>query len=177
MIIDSKDLPLPRLQLTWKQESGLKWNCSYDLLIPVDENDGRNKNNTGCIKVNLGQTEVTGSSPLRTEKDGKRYLNTPFRDGAHAVWDSSSLCIPAFIVYENVAEAIPASDVEEKSGPKVQLETIAPEHQKNVIDNYWMMLRDCERNAKSILDKHMVEGHYRTWNAVTGSDQKPDWVK
>lgn len=65
----------------------------YELVIPLRTMDGRNNKEDGSVndapgwnRILLGQTRVGGASPIR---DGK--VGTPFRDGAHALWDSMAL--------------------------------------------------------------------------------------
>jgi hypothetical protein len=60
----------------------------------------------------------------------------------------------------------------------MQMETIKPSLQANVISSFWMMLKECESNADcddDVLLKHMVEGWYRQWNEMTGDDKQPVW--
>ena len=119
--MELKDLPLPRLQLTWEDLGGGKWHCNYDILIPVEKFDIRNNGpepeyevgaGPGYTEGRLGQTKVTSTQgPLKPEyedgcRTGKTYLDTPFRDGAHAAWDSFTLGIPAFVVYQDRVKAI-----------------------------------------------------------------------
>ena len=116
-----KNLPLPRIQLTWEHVEGNEWRCNYDLLIPIAKNDIRNNGpapdyevggGPGYTAARVGQTKVTSmQGPIKPEYEngrctGKSYLDAPFRDGAHAAWDSFSLGIPAFVVYEDRVKAI-----------------------------------------------------------------------
>ena len=116
-----KDLPLPRLQLTWEHAGESEWHCNYDLLIPLAKYDIRNNGpepdyevggGPGYTKARIGQTKVTSiHGPIKPEYEGgqctgETYLDTPFRDGAHAAWDSFTLGIPAFVVYEERVKAI-----------------------------------------------------------------------
>jgi hypothetical protein len=59
----------------------------------------------------------------------------------------------------------------------MQTESIAKKLQKDFIGSFWSMLRELEEAAENNLDKHFVEGYYRQWNAVTGDDKKPRWMK
>lgn len=114
--MEPKDLPLPRLQLTWEHLGGREWRCNYDLLVPVAKYDLRNNGpepkcvigtGPGYTKANFGHTAVTSSQgPIKQDykngaATGETYLDTPFRDGAHAGWDSFTLGIPAFVVYQD----------------------------------------------------------------------------
>lgn len=61
-----------------------------------------------------------------------------------------------------------------------QLETIAPDLQKDIIGSFWSMLRECEGRADDNDDrvlKHQVEGYYRQWNEMTNMTHEPIWVR
>jgi hypothetical protein len=99
-VFDSKELglPLPRLQLTWIKTGDETYLVRYDMLIPVGKYDIRNEAfESGFCIAPISSTKVTSSSgPIRCGK-----VDKPFRDGAHANWDSDRLGIPAFAVYED----------------------------------------------------------------------------
>ena len=119
--MELKDLPLPRLQLTWEHVMDSEWLCNYDLLIPIAKFDIRNNGpepnyeigaGPGYTQARIGQTKVTSSQgPIKPEyEDGRRtgetYLDAPYRDGSHAAWDSFTLGVPAFVVYRDRVKAI-----------------------------------------------------------------------
>jgi hypothetical protein len=61
----------------------------------------------------------------------------------------------------------------------VQLKTIAPALQEDVISSFWTMLRECESRADDEKDPVLcvwVEGWYRQWNRMTGDDKQPVWL-
>jgi len=67
--------------------------------------------------------------------------------------------------------------------PKVvQLEKIKPSLQKDIIGSFWSMLRTLESSVdefgrdQSVL-KHEIEAYYRQWNAMTGDNKTPFWIK
>jgi hypothetical protein len=113
-----KDLPLPRLQLTWRPtpKDEYSWACDYELLVPLSKFDIRNNGKRGkvgggpgYIKASIGGTRAGyngGRGPLTSVADpsytsGTRFeLDTPFRDGSHAAWDSFRLGFPAYVVLE-----------------------------------------------------------------------------
>lgn len=48
--------------------------------------------------------------------------------------------------------------------------------QQNVMDNYWMMMKECESQADNEKDKVLmvqVEGWYRLWSRVMRRDLPP----
>lgn len=106
---DNLGLPLPRLQLTWQKLDTFDWECHYELLIPVREHDIRNESNRGYIPVPIGKTNVhTGHERGPVMQDGT--LDAPFRDGAHAKWDSDRLGgMPIFVVYGELHRRLPPS--------------------------------------------------------------------
>ena len=77
----------------------------YELVIPLCVLDGRNNKEDGMVndvpgwkRVLLGQTKVGCRSPIL---DGK--VGTPFRDGAHAIWDS--MAMNGLEIYSRYGEA------------------------------------------------------------------------
>lgn len=102
-IINGK-LPAPRLQLRWAPSTlkrGYQWECHYELVLKLDKWDIRAevykgdrllKKRLAELVVPMKEPSVRGSSseyPPCTSGDGKlRYCDTPYRDGAHAKWDS-----------------------------------------------------------------------------------------
>ena len=60
----------------------------------------------------------------------------------------------------------------------MQLETIKKSMQKDIIGSFWLMMRTLETQADNDndnLQKHIVEGLYRQWNAMTDSEYEPRW--
>lgn len=64
----------------------------------------------------------------------------------------------------------------------VQLEKIKPALQKDIISSFWSMLRTLESSVdefgrdQAVL-KHEIEAYYRQWNAMTGDNKRPFWVR
>lgn len=94
-------LPAPRLQLRWRKPTakekkrsfcGCDWTCVYEIVLPLDRHDIRWKKRRPELVKELGRTFVgTDRVPDATE--------SPFRDGAHAAWDSKALGgIPIYII-------------------------------------------------------------------------------
>ena len=82
-------LPVPRLELVWEKmrqpEDGYAWYCRYDLV----------KNHlVGEInRIPLGGTRASGYH------DGMNgTVGTPFRDGAHILFDAIELRLPAYAI-------------------------------------------------------------------------------
>lgn len=93
-----KKIPAPRLELLWDKQEGIR-TCTYSLVIPLMEGDIRRENSKGKIvrdvlKLMIGKTRVDGGVSVQ---DG--VVETPFRDGAHALWDSQKLKLPIYAVY------------------------------------------------------------------------------
>jgi hypothetical protein len=91
-------LPAPRLELRWEPklaEPGHEWDtaiCRYLLVLPLKEHDIRREGKDGesyeDYILEISHTEVTGSGE-RPVVNG--IVTTPYRDGAHAEWDSDAL--------------------------------------------------------------------------------------
>jgi hypothetical protein len=100
-----KKLPAPRLELKWKQATKGYWYnrvCIYSLILPLTKYDIRREGKNGkrvrsTIALEIGRTNVQGGRNEPPIYNGK--VSTPFRDGAHAQWDSESLGnIPIYAV-------------------------------------------------------------------------------
>lgn len=87
-------LPMPRLQFRWRKPnrreakkailgSGPDWVCDYELILPLGEYDMRRKGGRDYLALKLGGTRVKTTA--------REMTDTPFRDGAHASWDSKAL--------------------------------------------------------------------------------------
>ena len=105
-------LPAPRLQLRWTAadvpEDG-EWLCHYELVIPLGKDDIRREiyDHEGDLVGKTNESRVTLKEPTSrsgggipcTAPDGTRYCDAPFRDGAHAQWDSEAMGgFPIFVI-------------------------------------------------------------------------------
>ena len=117
--IDISALPAPRLELRWSKAEGQEaWGhsiCQYGLVMPLREHDIRRESwktedimseNDEVFYV-FGTTKVTRSE-TRTPYDSRmNVVDTPFRDGAHALWDANILNnLPIFATCEGKATKI-----------------------------------------------------------------------
>jgi hypothetical protein len=106
-IRSARGLPAPRLELRWKRVSDFEWLCDYNLVIRLDGMDIRRENDNGKVvrsekTVMIGQTRSTGNSKTQVGPD---WVHTPFRDGAHAWWDSKQLGnLPVYAISEGKAQ-------------------------------------------------------------------------
>jgi hypothetical protein len=106
-------LPMPRLQLRWKASTinpEYKWECHYELVLPIGKYDIRRENYDDEGNVTKGPCEVVipmkppslrdgNHVPCTSVSQGKRYCDTPSRDGAHASWDSETLGgLPIYVI-------------------------------------------------------------------------------
>jgi hypothetical protein len=127
-------LPAPRLQLVWRQHDDPQydWICEYVLVMSQGEEARLDVRNTGGSNGDgnapdrvawlLGYTRCgrSGQSPVipsgshwtRTET-----IQTPYRDGAHIMWDSKKLGIPAYVVCGDKAQQLPNADYENSDHP------------------------------------------------------------
>ena len=106
-------LPAPRLQLRWvaiRPDWKTKC-CYYELVLPLQQYDIRRPDEVEFtddpveMVVELGSTNVDGGGmPMY-----KGEVATPFRDGAHAHWDSAKLGnLPIYAICGCVFTAIKA---------------------------------------------------------------------
>jgi len=91
-------LPAPRLELVWVQKDYpedpmFNWECSYNIVMPLGEHDIRREReglpDRDELVVNLSKTRVglhRETGPVYPD-----HIDTPFRDGAHASWDSVNM--------------------------------------------------------------------------------------
>lgn len=111
--MNHETLPAPRLQLRWAEaepnELGRQWACHYELVLPLGKHDIRrevyNEDGEMTGKVSelvapLKPPTLRGSSSTPCEaKDGTRYYDAPYRDGAHAQWDAKALGgLPIYVI-------------------------------------------------------------------------------
>lgn len=108
---EDASMDCPRLQFTWIRTGDPEgpWECLYTMVIPLRELDIRGEDEDG--KVNFRKRKhliigVTRCAPGRenwfptTTFDGVTTVNTPFRDGAHALWDSEAFGgLPVYAVW------------------------------------------------------------------------------
>lgn len=115
-LIAAADMPAPRLELRW-EKTGETWEereCAYNLVMPLGEHDIRREGPDGdkvrdCMTLEIGRTRVNGGGKyLCVPDDG--HIDTPFRDGTHAKWDSDALGgLPIYAVFEQHAMLLPAN--------------------------------------------------------------------
>lgn len=93
-----KIMPCPRLEFEWIM-TGKDWgkrDCVYSLVIPLTEFDIRREDENGVKvrsewKVEIGRTNVIGGRRDHPPIWDDGTIDTPFRDGAHAKFDSEVL--------------------------------------------------------------------------------------
>jgi hypothetical protein len=99
-LISENDMPSPRLELRW-EKTGETWEqreCAYNIVLPLRDTDIRCEDERGVkvratLTLEIGRTRVEGGFKYLfqpNEKDGDQ-IDTPYRDGAHARWDSAAL--------------------------------------------------------------------------------------
>lgn len=112
-------LPAPRMEFRWTNKSG-DWQiaeCTYGLVIPLREWDIRRTEEQGMtgpaeIFVEMSTIERTGSGRIPISGG---VVETPFRNGAHAQWDSAALGgLPIYAKCCGVTSLIPK---DERSAP------------------------------------------------------------
>ena len=106
-------LPAPRLQLRWVEaepnNDGFDWACHYELVLPLRKHDIRREvyDDDGVMTGKVSELVAPLDGPSRRggggtpceARDGTRYFDPPFRDGAHAKWDSEALGgLPIYVI-------------------------------------------------------------------------------
>lgn len=108
-LLDSTQLPVPRLELRWDADDAPPEGypqgtraCRYLIVLPLKPWDIR-REDENCVQVRdvlekeLGCTIRSGGDSRLVWHDSNT-VDTPFRDGQHAAWDSFTLNIPAYAV-------------------------------------------------------------------------------
>ena len=94
------ELPSPRLQFVWmfNPDDGMEYACRYELVFALRDGDGRGNYHepSECV-ITLGITRRGGACPWENQIDLEH--ETPFRDGAHARWDSEIFGgLPVYVI-------------------------------------------------------------------------------
>ena len=102
----AENLPTPRLELAWEHIEDNDYRFEYVLVIRLRDYDIRiPKGHEGCehrVPMSPGGTAIRGRAP-----DYYEVIDTPFRDGAHARWDSQHLSgLPIFATFNGIASRI-----------------------------------------------------------------------
>lgn len=105
--IPVSDLPFPRLELRWRNtpDEYYNWECDYVLVLaPKHVNDIRSSTYVDDVEEyhTVNVEYLLNTSKRRTEREPYPG-DTPYRDGRHAAWDSSTLDVPAYVVYNDEA--------------------------------------------------------------------------
>lgn len=163
-LIHEKDLPAPRLELRWQSKD--RWQsgqCDYALVLPLRPNDVRRQQvaddgaeiDRETLTVLLGMTDsdMAGRPPISGEE-----IRVPFRDGAHAIWDSRPLGgLPIYAVCEGRAMEVKVDRPSALRG-RQQIETAMAQSVRlmvtfDVMDYGLFEPRDLER-AVQVAVKH-----------------------
>lgn len=117
-LLKSNELPAPRLELRWDADDapppegypvGTRA-CRYLIVLPLGQWDIRREDEhcnqvrdtlekeLGCTIRSLGNPQLVWHDP--------NTVDTPYRDGRHAAWDSATLKIPAYAVAGDYAMII-----------------------------------------------------------------------
>jgi hypothetical protein len=116
-------LPAPRLQLRWRRPTAAelrrssaghfgeqKWTCDYELVLPLGEHDCRRTKKKAEMVVRLSRTFMS------TGRLGNPD-SAPFRDGAHAGWDSKALGgLPVYLIDPDGAATLQPNKATSLSG-------------------------------------------------------------
>ena len=101
--IPESEMLAPRLELRWEDKPDLRdgytVECTYSLVIKLDEYDIRRErcDGDGNDLPDVSEASFKMGGTLSTGCSAKRYdpkadmVDPPFRDGAHAGWDTKQL--------------------------------------------------------------------------------------
>lgn len=110
-IRSAEKLPTPRLELRWANDTtpgeygGVKRLCHYNLVLPLGEHDIRRENENAVGDELRVEIEVTTVTSFGRELDTDKILPTPYRDSAHAAWDSKALGgLSVYVVFGDKAQ-------------------------------------------------------------------------
>jgi len=116
------NLPVPRLEMRWHQETEDGYLQRYDYSLIYRHTLGH------LVMIPLGQTRTQGGKGPPPIYNGQLY--TPFRDGVHICNDSQQLGIPAFcIIGDKIARVFLKDDVCAQE-PYAPTPGIEPENRK-----------------------------------------------
>lgn len=85
-------------------KTGYQWECHYELVLPLDKYDIRAQQEGPRggrlpplreLVVPIKEPSIRGSTSTPcVAQDGSYYYDSPYRDGAHAIWDAEVLGNP-----------------------------------------------------------------------------------
>lgn len=121
--INISELPKTRLELRWdpidprENNHGANWYCRYDLVLELDEYDGRReKYEDGELIETKEDLRVSLGGTFAERSRGPVYddgIDTPYRDSAHIKWDAKKLGLRMFVVCGEKAMEIFVENTEE----------------------------------------------------------------
>lgn len=100
----------PRLQLRYEPDPSREesWLCFYEIVVPLSKHDIRRErydddhNRLPDVEEAIfsaqGSTRLGYHRPPCYSEKGELFYDPPYRDGAHATWDSEKLGLPIYCV-------------------------------------------------------------------------------
>ena len=89
---------MTHLQLRWEKEDDYNWLCHYELVLSLGALDIRREDDEGnkvrdslTIALKEPTRRMTTTVPCWDRHNGQMFYDRPYRDGAHALWDSEAL--------------------------------------------------------------------------------------
>lgn len=165
--IPESAMPCPRLELRWVRV-GYETRCDYNIVIPINKNDIREGS-----PVNIGSELrfCMGFTTTHTSRDGhplwpNGVIDTPYRDGKHAAWDSHRTGFPAFVVWQGQAQSILP---EEPNGEPIEDD---PPDEKPGGGKDW-----AHRSSSRVLNdaRDMIKRHAFKVQGLRDGQQKGSW--
>jgi len=121
MLINISEMPVPRLELCWsdRPNNDLERICWYKMVLPLrdidkrlDYHEGVNKE-TKTLHIPICHTtdrirlhvEEAYRGPIFSDENGE-YIDLPYSDKMHAVWDADVLNLPVYVSYKEHAQLV-----------------------------------------------------------------------
>lgn len=121
MLINSSEMPVPRLELNWVESDNnpLERTCWYKMVLPLrdidkrlDYHEGADKE-TKTLHIRICHTidrigshvDLDARGLIFPKGDGGTIL-LPYSDKMHAVWDAGVLNLPMYVSYKEHAQLI-----------------------------------------------------------------------
>lgn len=114
-------LPYPRLELRWRptregEYDGYEWACDYVLVLHRatvgDMRSNHYNPETGAERYCAKPVEYLLNTSYRGSTAEPYAGDTPYREGAHAAWDSVALGVPAYSVYKRKSKRLKPNEAQ-----------------------------------------------------------------
>ncbi len=104
----SKILETTCLVIEWfRTDQEEHYIAEYYLNIPLDHHDIRRTKKKTSLKLKFGKTTIQTNNTLHPLNRFDKTMDTPYRDGAHMMWDSEKLGgLPMYVIFGDIVRKI-----------------------------------------------------------------------